>query len=51
MMYRLGSINHLSGVKIGWGSIIVAGSVFTNNTLPYNIAGGNPAKIISSRFS
>jgi acetyltransferase-like isoleucine patch superfamily enzyme len=41
----------MSGVKIGRGSIIAAGSVVTKNILPYNIVGGNPAKIISSRFS
>lgn len=41
----------LSGVKIGRGSIIAAGSVVTKNVEPYSIVGGVPAKLIKSRFS
>lgn len=41
----------LSGVKIGRGSIIAAGSVVTKNVEAYSIVGGNPAKIIGKRFS
>jgi len=41
----------VSGVKIGRGSIIAAGSVVTKTIDPYTIVGGNPAKIISRRFS
>lgn len=45
----LGSIV-LSGVKIGRGSIIAAGSVVTKDIEPYCIYGGNPAKKIRDRF-
>lgn len=41
----------LSGVKIGAGSIVAAGSVVTSNVEPYAIVGGNPAKFIKFRFS
>jgi acetyltransferase-like isoleucine patch superfamily enzyme len=40
----------LSGVTIGEGSIIASGSVVTKDVPPYMIVGGNPAKVISSRF-
>ena len=40
----------LSGVTIGNGAVIGAGSVVTKNVPPYSIVGGNPAKIIRSRF-
>lgn len=46
----LGSII-LSGVKIGRGSIVAAGSVVTKNIEPYSIVGGNPARFIKNRFS
>lgn len=41
----------LSGVTIGKGAIIAAGSVVTHNVAPYAIVGGNPAKLIKYRFS
>jgi len=41
----------LSGVKIGKGSIIAAGSVVTNDIPPYAIAGGAPARVIKYRYS
>ena len=41
----------LSGVEIGQGAIIAAGSVVTKNVPPYAIVGGNPAKVIRFRFS
>ena len=41
----------MSGVTIGNGSIIAAGSVVTSNVQPYSIVGGNPAKLIKKRFS
>ena len=41
----------LSGVTIGRGSIIGAGSIVTKSIPPYSICGGNPAKVIKSRFS
>lgn len=41
----------LSGVKIGRGTIIAAGSVVTRNIPEYSIAGGNPCKVIKTRFT
>lgn len=41
----------LSGVKIGRGSIIGAGSVVTSDIPSYSIVTGNPGKVIKSRFS
>ena len=41
----------LSGVHIGQGSIIAAGSVVTSNVPPYAIVGGVPAKVIRYRFN
>ena len=40
----------LSGVKIGRGAVIGAGSVVSKDIPPYAIACGNPAKIIKYRF-
>lgn len=40
----------LSGVRIGDGSIIAAGSVVTKDVEPYAIYGGLPAKKIKNRF-
>lgn len=40
----------LSGVKIGKGAIIGAGSVITKDIPPYAIVCGNPAKVIKYRF-
>lgn len=39
-----------SGVTIGQGAIIAAGSIVTKDVEPYAIVGGNPAKIIKWRF-
>jgi virginiamycin A acetyltransferase len=41
----------LSGVCIGHGAVIAAGSVVTKNVLPYAIVGGNPAQEIKKRFN
>ncbi len=41
----------LSGVRIGKGSIIAAGSIVTKDVEPYSVVGGNPAKLIKKRFS
>lgn len=41
----------LSGVNIGRGSIVAAGSVVTKDVRPYTIVGGNPAKFIKPRFN
>jgi acetyltransferase-like isoleucine patch superfamily enzyme len=40
----------LSGVKIGDGSIIAAGSLVTKDIAPYSIYAGVPAKKIRNRF-
>ena len=40
----------LSGVTIGQGAIVAAGSLVTTNVAPYSIVGGNPAKLIKYRF-
>ncbi len=41
----------LSGVRLGYGSIIAAGSIVTKSVPAFAIVGGNPAKIIKYRFS
>jgi len=40
----------LSGVTIGNGAVIGAGSVVTKDVAPYSIVAGNPAKLIRYRF-
>lgn len=40
----------LSGVRIGQGAIIAAGSVVSKDVPPYAIVGGVPAKVIKYRF-
>jgi chloramphenicol O-acetyltransferase type B len=40
----------LSGVKVGTGSIIAAGSVVTKDIEPYSIYAGVPAKKVANRF-
>lgn len=40
----------LSGVTIGEGSVIAAGSVVTKDVERYTVVGGNPAKKICDRF-
>lgn len=40
----------MSGIKIGDGAVIAAGSVVTKDVDPYTIVGGNPAKLIKKRF-
>lgn len=41
----------MPGVQIGDGAIVAAKSVVTSNVEPYRIVGGNPARVIRSRFS
>ena len=40
----------LSGITIGQGAVVAAGSVVTKDVPPYVIVGGNPAKVIKYRF-
>jgi len=39
----------LSGVKIGKGAVVAAGSVVTKDVMPFSIVGGVPAKVIGER--
>lgn len=41
----------MSGVTIGRGAVLAAGSVITKDVPPYAIVGGVPAKLIKYRFS
>lgn len=41
----------MSGVHIGQGAVIAAGSIVTKDVPPYAIVGGSPAKIIKYRFN
>ncbi len=38
------------GITIGTGAVVAAGSVVTRSVAPYTIVGGNPARVIRSRF-
>ena len=41
----------LSGVTIGNGAVIAAGSVVTKDIPDYAVAAGNPARVIKYRFT
>lgn len=41
----------VTGVKIGRGAIVAAGSVVLHDVEPYTIVGGNPARALSKRFT
>lgn len=40
----------LSGVKLGQGTVVAAGSIVTKSFEPYSIIGGNPARLLRMRF-
>lgn len=40
----------LTGITVGRGSVVAAGSVVTRDVPPYSIAAGVPAKVIGKRF-
>lgn len=44
-------VSVLSGVSVGHGAVIAAGSTVAKDVAPFSIVGGNPAKPIRSRFS
>jgi acetyltransferase-like isoleucine patch superfamily enzyme len=41
----------LSGVRVGRGAVVAAGSVVTRDVPSYAIVAGNPANVIGSRFN
>jgi acetyltransferase-like isoleucine patch superfamily enzyme len=45
------SVNIMSGVEIGEGAVIAAGSVVTKNVPAYSIVAGTPAKVIKNRVA
>lgn len=45
------NVTILSGVTVGRGTVIAAGSVLTKSVPPYSIVGGVPAKVIKYRFT
>lgn len=40
-----------SGIRLGRGAVVAAGSVVTKDVEPFAIVGGNPARLIRMRFS
>ena len=41
----------MSGVTIGTGAVVAANAVVVKDVAPYDIVGGNPAKVVKKRFS
>lgn len=41
----------MSGITIGDGAVIAANATVVKDVMPYDVVGGNPAKVIKSRFS
>ncbi|MBN9117247.1 MAG: hypothetical protein J0I36_18760 [Pandoraea sp.] len=41
----------LSGVTIGRGSVIAAGSLVAHDVPPYSIVAGSPARVVKMRFT
>ena len=41
----------LSGVSIGHGAVVAAGSIVTRDVEPYAIVAGNPARLLKWRFT
>ena len=41
----------MSGVNISSGAVIAAGSIVTKDVGPYQLIGGNPEKLIKTRFN
>ena len=41
----------MPGVRIGHGAVVAAGSVVTSDIPDYGIAGGNPARLIRTRYA
>jgi acetyltransferase-like isoleucine patch superfamily enzyme len=41
----------LSGIRLGRGAVIAAGSVVTRDVPPYAIVAGNPARMVGQRFA
>ena len=40
----------MPGVRVGDGAIIAAGTLVARDVAPYAVVGGNPAKLLRSRF-
>jgi virginiamycin A acetyltransferase len=40
----------MPGVRVGDGAIIASGALVTADVAPYTVVGGNPAKLLRSRF-
>ena len=45
------NVTILKGITIGRGAVVAAGAVVTKDVQPYTIVGGNPAKVIKTRFT